>query len=325
MAEEKKDELSSQLFYPWFFGGELKSEIENYINGPINYLDPFKNELLRLYNEFNQPPEPNTIYILNIGANCYDDNDISCSHRELPDFILHSIKSDCKIKLLLVDNFKENYVPKTTKNYLFSPSEITKIDENNWDIANFINIKLFRTYFPSDYPTKKAFYPTSKQYQIIEELKNTSLDREFIKSFYSKLAEFVNNVCMIGSLFINISTASFKNDSVTESIDYEGKEGNEGSGNRNLELYPELLNLISPLTEKCFYLFVWPFESEYMQLYGTKLFVKYNDTEQIVINYSRELNKLVLLPFAKKLKIGSFKNTNKKHYQILFRNNEYVL
>jgi len=206
---------------------------------------------------------------------------------------------------------KENEARGFTCNYQNEINKINKFIE----YADLVNDENKKQILEIAFITKK-----NKELEIIS---NNYLNKN--NKYIIKLEEFVNNLCLVGSLFINISTASFKYDLVTESIDYEGKEGTEGFGNRNLELYPELLNLISPLTEKCFYLFVWSFESEYMQLYGTKLFVKYNDTEQIVINYSRELNKLVLVPFAKKLKIGSFKNTNKKHYQILFRNNEYVL
>lgn len=50
------EEINHRLFYPWFFGGELRTEIENYINGPTEHLDSFKYELLKLYNEFSQIP-----------------------------------------------------------------------------------------------------------------------------------------------------------------------------------------------------------------------------------------------------------------------------
>ena len=304
MAEES---IHHRLFYPWFFGGEMKGDIENYINGPTDSLDSFKYELLRLYDEFSQIPEENTVYILNIGANCSED-DLPCWYREIPPFILGSI-STSKIKVLLVDNFKEGYVPKTTRIDLFSDSIKT---ETGWSVPGFMDIKLFRTYFPSNYPTKKAFFPTSHQYQIIEELKRLSLDEEFINSFYSKLEEFVAGVCRVGSIFITLSTASFKNDSVTESIAYIGKQDQEGYGNRTLELYPELLNIITPLTSDCFYLFVWPFESEYMQLFGSKSFVKYNDMSGENIKIEKKGRKLVLTPLKKEL--GTFKNTKSKAY-----------
>ena len=209
----------------------------------------------------------------------------------------------------IVDNFKEGYVPKTTRIDLFSDSIKT---ETGWSVPGFMDIKLFRTYFPSNYPTKKAFFPTSHQYQIIEELKRLSLDGEFINSFYSKLEEFVAGVCRVGSIFITLSTASFKNDSVTESIAYIGKQDQEGYGNRTLELYPELLNIITPLTSDCFYLFVWPFESEYMQLFGSKSFVKYNDMSGENIKIEKKGRKLVLTPLKKEL--GTFKNTKSKAY-----------
>lgn len=307
------EEINHRLFYPWFFGGELRGEIENYINGPTDHLDSFKYELLKLYNEFSQMPEENTLYILNIGANC-SETDLPCWYREIPNFILGSLTGSFKTKVLLVDNFKEGYVPKTTRLELFSDSIKT---ETGWTIPGFLDIKLFRTYFPSNYPTKKAFSPNSPQYQIIEELKRLSLDEEFINSFYSRLEEFVANVCRVGSIFITISTASFKNDSVTESIGYEGKEGQEGYGNRTLELYPELLNMISPSTSNCFYLFVWPFESEYMQLYGTKSFLKYNDMSGENIKFEKKGGRLVLTPLKKEL--APFKNTKSKFYQVAFK------
>jgi hypothetical protein len=308
MAEEV-----NRLFYPWFFGGELKGEIENYLNGPEDHLDSFKAELLRLYDEFNQIPEENTLYILNIGANCSEE-DLPCWHREIPSFILGSVASPLKIKVLLVDNFKEGYVPKTTRLELFSDSIQT---ETGWSIPDFLDIKLFRTYFPSNYPTKKAFSPRSHQYQIIEERKRLSLDEEFINSFYSKLDQFVAGVCRVGSIFIALSTASFKNDFVTESIAYEGKQDQDGYGNRTLELYPELLNIINPSTSSCFYLFVWPFESEYMQLFGTKVFVKYNDMSGENIKIEKKGGRLVLTPLKKEL--GAFRNTSSKLFQVLFR------
>ena len=287
------------------FGGELKAEIENYINGPEDHLDSFKAELLRLYDEFSQIPEENTVYILNIGANCSED-DLPCWHIEIPNFILGSISSGIKIKVLLVDNFKEGYVPKTTRLELFSDSIQT---ETGWTIQDLLDIKIFRTYFPSNYPIKKAFYTASPQYQIIEERKRLSLDEEFITS-YSKLGQFVAGVCSVGSIFITLSTASFKNNSVTESIAYPGKQEQEGYGNRTLELYPELLNIINPSTSNCFYLFVWPFESEYMQLFGTKAFLKYNDMTGENIKIEKKGGRLVLTPLKKEL--GSFKNTRNK-------------
>jgi hypothetical protein len=308
MAEEV-----NRLFYPWFFGGELKSEIENYLNGPADHLDFFKSELIRLYDEFCQIPEENTLYILNIGANCSEE-DLPCWHREIPSFILGSVACSLKIKVLLVDNFKEGYVPKTTRLELFSDSIQT---ETGWSIPGLLDIKLFRTYFPSDYPTKKAFSQRSHQYQIIEEKKRLSLDSEFISSFYSKLDQFVAGVCRVGSIFITLSTASFKNDFVTESIAYEGKQDQDGYGNRTLELYPELLNIINPSTSNCFYLFVWPFESEYMQLFGTKVFVKYNDMSGENIKIEKKGGRLVLTPLKKEL--GAFRNTSSKLFQVLFR------
>ena len=308
------EETHNRLFYPWFFGGELKTEIENYINGPPDHLDSFKYELLRLYDEFSQIPEENTVYILNIGANCSED-DLPCWHREVPNVILGSISdSSTKIKVLLVDNFKENYVPKTTLDPLFEDSVKT---ETGWSIPGFLDIKLFRTYFPSNYPTKKAFSPTSHQYPIIEELKRLSLDEEFVNSFYYRLEEFVAGVCRVGSIFITISTASFKHDAVTESISYIGKQEQEGYGNRTLELYPELINIISPSTSDCFYLFVWAFESEYMQLFGSKHFLKYDDMSGENIRIQRKGGRLVLTPIKKEL--GTFKNTKSKSFQIIFR------
>ena len=216
--------------------------------------------------------------------------------------------------MLLVDNFKEGYVPKTTRLELFSDSIQT---ETGWSIPDFLDIKLFRTYFPSNYSTKKAFSPRSHQYQIIEERKRLSLDEEFINSFYSKLDQFVAGVCRVGSIFITLSTASFKNDFVTESIAYEGKQDQDGYGNRTLELYPELLNIINPSTSSCFYLFVWPFESEYMQLFGTKVFVKYNDMSGENIKIEKKGGRLVLTPLKKEL--GAFRNTSSKLFQVLFR------
>lgn len=310
MAE---DVSNHRLFYPWFFGGEMRGDIENYINGSPEKLESFKYELLRLYDEFSQIPEENTVYILNIGANCSEE-DLPCWYREIPPFILGSINSQLKIKVLLVDNFKEGYVPKTTRIELFADSIQT---ETGWSVPGLMDIKLFRTYFPSNYPTKKAFFPSSRQYQIIEELKRMSLDERFINSFYSRLEQFVAGVCSVGSIFITLSTASFKNDSVTESISYTGKQEQEGYGNRTLELYPELLNLINPSTSNCFYLFVWPFESEYMQLFGTKGFVKYNDMSGEYIKIEKKGERLVLIPLKKEL--GAFKNTNSKFFQIIFR------
>ena len=216
---------------------------------------------------------------------------------------MSSISSSIKIKVLLVDNFKEGYVPKTTQINLFSDSIQT---ETGWSIPGLMDIKLFRTYFPSNYPTQKAFSPTSSQYQIIEDQKRVSLDEEFINSFYSKIEEFVAGVCRVGSIFITLSTASFKNNSATESLD------EEGYGNRALEMYPELLNIISPLTSNCFYLFVWAFESEYMQLFGSKSFVKYNDMSGEYIRIEKKGEKMVLTPLKKEL--GSFKNTKSKSY-----------
>lgn len=310
MAEQSSE---NRLFYPWFFGGEMKGEIENYINGPTDHLDSFKDELLRLYEEFNKIPEENTVYVLNIGANC-SEGDLPCWHREIPNFILSAIETS-KIKLFLVDNFKENYVPKTTQIPMFKDASIQT--ETGWSIPDMMmDIKLFRTYFPSNYATKKAFHPTSRQYQIIEELKSLSLDEKFINSFYSRLEQFIAGVCRVGSLFITISTASFRLDSVTESIDYDGKIGKEGYGNRTLELYPELLNMISPSTENCFYLFVWPFESEYMQLFGTKLNIKYNDMIEEQIRIQNKGGRLVIKPLKKELQTN-FRNTKKSVFQIM--------
>jgi hypothetical protein len=316
MAEEKSNSFT-QLFYPWFFGGELKGQIENYINGDKGYLDTFKHELIRLYQEFSQPPEENTIYILNIGANCTDD-DLPCWHRELPNFILNGLLTNTKIKLLLVDNFKEGYVPKTVRRNRDYASKT----ETGWIVEDMnMEIKMFRTFFPSFYETRKAYFPVSKQYKTIEERRSLSEDREFIDSFYSKLEQFTERLCQVGSMFIVISTASFKYDNVTESIDYQGKKFSEGNGNRTLELYPELINIIQPSTSDCFYLFVWAFESEYVQLFGSNVRLKYHedplyDTPQI--NIDKINDKLVLIPVKKDIR-DKFKNSRSPIYTVVKR------
>jgi hypothetical protein len=313
MAEEN----TTNLFYPWFFGGELRGQIENYINGDKGYLDNFKHELIRPYQEFRQPPEENTIYILNIGANCTDD-DLPCWHRELPNFIFNGLLVDAKMKLLLVDNFKEGYIPKTVRRN----REYTTQTETGWIVNDMnIEIKLFRTFFPSFYETKKAYSPYSKQYKTIEEQRNISDDQDFINAFYSSLQQFTESLCNVGSIFIVISTASFRHDAVTESIDYQGKNGSEGAGNRTLELYPELINLIQPSTSNCLYLFVWPFDSEYVQLFGTNIRIKYHEDpsyDNAQINIDMKNGKLVLIPVKKDIR-ERFKNSRSILYTAIKR------
>lgn len=310
MVEEKKD--TPNLFYPWFFGGELKGQIENYISDKENHLNPFKSELINLYNEFTKTPEEKTIYILNIGANCSDD-DLPSWHRELPDFILGGIRADAdvKIKLLLVDNFKDDYIPKT----VVRDREFAVQTETGWLVRDYnLEIKLFKTFFPSYYETKKAYRPASKQYKTIEKKRKASDDENFVLQFYSQLQQFISETCSVGSLFITLSTASFKYSHVTESIPYEGKQGQDGYGNRTLELYPELINIIQDSNSNCFYLFVWPFESEHFYLFGSRYRIKYMDQDALQFNFKN--GKLILTPIRKNMQTN-FKNSQKTLFSFL--------
>ena len=267
MAED-----SFNLFYPWFYQGEMSGEIYNYKgdiqNRPdIDGLKYNKNELIRLYRDFNDIDLTGKTFLLHIGANCnnYIGNAEfeNCKRRLIPQFFLNS---GLPSVIFIVDNFGDN----SDISVLSTPELTIEKEGENKYIAAYgenedITIYVYNTYFPT-YLDEKIYYTFDEETtQFIIEKKAESDDKRFVKLFYERLQSFL----LKPYYSVILSTASFANKNVTA----KKLKNNiiEGYGNINFELYPEIMeNMVNP---KIIFI-TWVFGTEYF--FMLKQGVKFN-------------------------------------------------
>ena len=75
MAESKEEVFN--LFYPWFYQGEMSSQMVNYkadLENGKDILKYNKEELIRLYKDFDNIDLTDKVFLLHIGANCNEYN-----------------------------------------------------------------------------------------------------------------------------------------------------------------------------------------------------------------------------------------------------------
>ena len=297
MAESKEEVFN--LFYPWFYQGEMISDIENYINHLKRGHDTLaynKQELIRLYKDFSNIDLTNKAFLLHIGANCnhYKDGEpgklYDCKSRLIPDFFNQSSINQNSI-IFIVDNFGDDSdISKLSTHYI----RIEKTHEENKYIVDNdginITIYVYNTYFPT-YLDEKMYYTKSKETtQFIREKTYRSDDKRFVTEFYNKLTIFLSK-----SLFsVILSTASFRIPEATQKYVLNdtdvidgGFKRELGTGNVDLELYPELIEIIKD--PKIIFI-MWPFESEYFYILKHLAKFKYREIGILYIDKSDVTN-----------------------------------
>jgi hypothetical protein len=308
MAESKEEVFN--LFYPWFYQGEMMSDIENYISALKRGSDTLaynKQELIRLYKDFSNIDLTDKAFLLHIGANCnhYKGGEpgklYDCKSRLIPDFFNTSSINQNSI-IFIVDNFGDDSdISKLSTDYI----RIEKTHEENKYIVDNdginITIYVYNTYFPT-YLDENKYYTKSKETtQFIREKTHRSDDKRFVTEFYNKLSVFLSK-----SLFsVILSTASFRSASATQKYvlnEYGVIEHELGTGNVDLELYPELIEIIKD--PKIIFI-TWPFESEYFYILkhlakfkyivpGILYIDKNPDTNQFEIYGNREIEENIV-------------------------------
>jgi hypothetical protein len=273
MDESKKEVFN--LFYPWFYQGEMMSDIENYISALKKGDDTLKSnkqELIRLYKDFSNIDLTDKAFLLHIGANCnhYKGGEpgklYDCKSRLIPDFFNTSSINQNSI-IFIVDNFGDDTdISKLSTSNM--PIEKTD-DQNKYTVDNNgikITIYVYNTYFPTYLDENKYYTKNKETTQFIREKTHRSDDKRFVTEFYNKLSVFLSK-----SLFsVILSTASFLSPSATQKYvlnEYGVIDGGFkrelGTGNVDLELYPEIINIIKD--PKIIFI-MWPFESEYFYI-----------------------------------------------------------
>lgn len=304
MAESKGEVFN--LFYPWFYQGEMMSDIENYITTLKRGSDTLaynKQELIRLYKDFSNIDSTDKAFLLHIGANCnkYKGGEpgklYDCKRRLIPDFFSHSSIKQNSI-IFIVDNFGDDSdISKLSTDYM--PIQKTD-DQNKYIVDNDdinITIYVYNTYFPT-YLDEKMYYTKSKETtQFIREKTYRSDDKRFVTEFYNKLSIFLSK-----SLFsVILSTASFRVPEATQKyvlnvpgvID-EGFKRELGTGNIDLELYPEIIEIIND--PKIIFI-TWPFESEYFYILKHLAKFKYRELGILYIDKNPDTNQFEIYGF----------------------------
>lgn len=243
------------LFYPWFFLGEFKTSIVNTISD-TELMIAEKNELLRLFYDLNSIEISNykKIYI-NIGSNSLDTFGI---YRQFP---LCMENNDGKTLVILIDNFK-------TLPAILECVNATETNYNTFSCEK-ADFKIYNTFFPTflNINKYKNKFKDKKLFSKILENQTKSDDQSFVLNFYKILKSFISRApCYV---YI-VSTATFSENSAIEN-----------SGNINLEMFSEILDLIN--TNK-FILFVWPYNSYYFYFYGTRVRIDYTQCTNIPSN-----------------------------------------
>ena len=303
MAESKEEVFN--LFYPWFYQGEMSSQMVNYkadLENGKDILKSNKEELIRLYKDFDNIDLTDKVFLLHIGANCneYNYEEASqkilslnnCKLRLIPPFFIESvINIGLSGVIFIVDNFGDNSdISNLSAEYM----TIKKTDTiNKYYIPDYdITIYVYNTYFPT-YLDENMYYTVDRDTtEFIIEKRRQSSDKEFIINFYRKLES-----TLLKSVFsVVLSTASFRDANATSQkvlkntlIKGEYKI-NPGSGNLDLELYREINNIIK---NKKIIFIIWPFESDYFFI--LKHLVKFDYRLPVIQFYIDDSNEIVLL------------------------------
>ena len=235
------------LFYPWYFLGEFRTNIENVINDPI-CMDEEKRELIRLSHDFESldTSEYEMIYT-NIGA--ANVTDYLGIVRQMPMFIEYA---NVRTLVILIDRF--NSIPSILRH-----REFTMVSHNTYS-NGVIDIRIYNTFFPTWLDSKLQVFPNIHTKNNIINMQERSRDKEFVSQFYENLRMFINR--SVASIYF-VSTATFLNNEATEN-----------KGNINFEMFPEILLLVG--TER-FILLVWPYNSLFYYSWGTIKRINYTE------------------------------------------------
>jgi len=237
---------TSNLFYPWYFLGEFRTNIANVINDPM-CMDEEKGELIRLSHDFAtlDTSEYEMIYS-NIGAANITDS--LGALRQIPMFFEYSSRA----LVILIDRF--NSPPSILRR-----GDFTMTSRNTYS-NGLIDVRIYNTFFPTWLDSKFQIFRDENVKNEIIKIQENSRDREFVSQFYENLRMFIKR--SVASIYF-VSTATFLNNQATEN-----------KGNINLEMFPEILLLIG--TER-FVLLVWPYGSLYYYSWGTIKRINYTE------------------------------------------------
>lgn len=226
----------SMLLFPWNYQGEMTLELLNMFADKDNYLSE-KKELIRLSNDLEtlDTSEYDVIYI-NIGARSHDLNGV---YRQIPPWIQRFNRA----LVILIDLFP-------TRPRIIDYFDFIEIEESFYTSHN-VDLRIYNTMFPTwlDANTVNLRYREWNKKVRIEQIK--SHDKDFVEIFYNNLRSFIERTCLV---YI-VSTASYNENEFIGQI-----------GNNNLELFPELLDMIGLNN---FLLLVWVYDSVYFYVFGT--------------------------------------------------------
>ena len=311
------------LFYPWFYQGEMQTEMYNYkdelIASGIDRLESNKSELIRLYRDFSELDLTDKAFLLHIGANCndykYEEASTSpekvsslnnCKLRLIPPFFIESLINIGKPGIIfIVDNFGDNSdISKLSTRDI----NIIKTDtENKYNINKYyaddvdITIYLYNTYFPT-YLDENLYYTVNGEItRFIIERRRESDDKRFVIEFYRKLKFF-----LLKPIFsVILSTASFRLNRVTSkrvlNAERTGGKVIEGNGNLDLELYPEINeNMENPKV-----LFIlWPYGTEYFLVLRYLVKFDYKEAAITFQNIDEEIKLIGREGYVTKYQLG---------------------
>ena len=227
----------NMLFFPWNYQGEMTLELLNMFADKDNYQCK-KNELIRLNNDLKtlDISEYNLIYI-NIGAHSHDLNGVN---RQIPP----CITSVNRVLVILIDIFPN-------RPSIIDYFDFTNIEDSFYRSHN-IDLRIYNTLFPTwlDANTVNLRYREWNKKVRIKQIK--SCDKHFVEIFYNNLRSFIERASQM--VYI-VSTASYNENKYIGQI-----------GNNNLELFPELLDMIGLNN---FLLLIWVYDSIYFYVFGT--------------------------------------------------------
>jgi hypothetical protein len=248
-----------EIFYPWFYGGELKSLIINNINNPEDFVT-MKYQLINLMNDLkNIEIKPNSIINIHIGFNS--------ENSESP--YLSNIRNSL------------SYVhTNSTTQYNFMIDKFyTDLQDNVTSVNNkTITTKYYNTFFPTYLSVDKVFIKTDKYYNIISD--NAIKDIKFIQQFYKVFEKFVNIISKTQSIIF------VWNSSVYGILNSTSTLTSKGLGNISCEMFSELLNFI-PYNR--FYIFSWIYNTQYYVYLKQFIFFKYTNNNTLLVDIGNDI------------------------------------
>jgi hypothetical protein len=248
-----------EIFYPWFYGGELKNTIINNINNPEDFVS-MKFQLLKLMNDLKYIEiQPNSIINIHIGFNS--------ENSESP------YLSDIRNCLPYV-----NTTSKTQYNFMIdifdTDLEDTITNVNNKDvITNYYN-----TFFPTYLSVDKVFLKTNKYYDVI--YSNSIKDKKFIEQFYDVFEIFLANISKTQSMVFVWNSCVYSMFNSTSTLTFKGL------GNVGYEMFSELLKFMS---NDRIYMFSWLYNTEYYLYLKQFIFFKYTHHNILLVDIGNNL------------------------------------